>query len=767
MKKLSLICYLLSVISLTAFAQVDETFQFVDAEGNVVSDGTVITVSEVDPESGMMVVPLSVRNISGQKAAVSMLENIDNKPNGDWQTCAFGNCMILNETGYSPKNIVAADYNASIQTEWIPVEEEYATWEATLQIHVFNIVTKSSFGQLIEQPGDEVIGYGPKVTVRFEYKDPAQQEKAKVWWGYVGENDAVYGLGTQAAETYHCASFYAGDNEVAAGKTIQAVRFNLLSSNVKNVKVWIAASLPTTVDEANVIELVEVKSPVTGVNEVTLPTPYTIGANGVYVGYTFTITKVAKQDDAYPIPVSGSDLADALWLRTSSSVNSWTNMYGQGFGRLYLQLLLEGEFPYANAASVALANIGESVGVIGGTAPAYLPVTNMGTNSITSIDYTVTSDGVTGAEQHVDVASPIGFGNTQVLTITVNADEEAGTKNKTLTITKVNGVANECDAEQTQFTVATVSRLADHVIAVEENTGTGCGWCPRGMVGMEKIRKAFGDKAVGIAIHRYNSTDAMYISAYSQVSFNNSAPACRVNRGEIIDPYTGSNGNILDDVDYALSIPAKAAISVTGEWSEDGKKVNATATIESLMPGQNYKIEYVLVADGLSGTGSAWTQQNYYATNYTAAQLPSDLADFGSGGKLGNSSLTGLTFNDVAIAVGKSTQTTAPGTLALGEQVTNTYTLSLPTKTTLLNAIKKDKVTVVALLIANDKTIANAAKFLLPEYVEPSGVSTVRMGDDVTPQQHYSLDGRQLQGQQKGLNIIRMSDGSVKKVMMK
>ena len=81
---------LLTVLAcgLLTYAQnhVDETFQFVDAEGNVVSDGTVITVSEVDPESGMMVVPLSVRNISGQKAAVSMLENIDNKPNGDWQT---------------------------------------------------------------------------------------------------------------------------------------------------------------------------------------------------------------------------------------------------------------------------------------------------------------------------------------------------------------------------------------------------------------------------------------------------------------------------------------------------------------------------------------------------------------------------------------------------------------------------------------------------------------------------------------------------------
>ena len=152
----------------------DGTFVFTDLEGNEVPNGTVITVSELN-EKGQMVVPLYVKNASGAKSAVSMYETLDAMPNGDWQTCAFGNCMILHETGYSPKNIVAANYNASIQTEWIPVEEEYATWEATLQIHVFNIVTKSSFGQLIEQPGDEVIGYGPKVTVRFEYKDPDKE----------------------------------------------------------------------------------------------------------------------------------------------------------------------------------------------------------------------------------------------------------------------------------------------------------------------------------------------------------------------------------------------------------------------------------------------------------------------------------------------------------------------------------------------------------------------------------------------------------------
>lgn len=155
-----------------AFAQTDQTFQFVDKAGNVVADGSTIVVSELN-EEGMMVVPLFVKNMSGEKAAVSMYETIDAIPNGQWQTCAFGNCMLLPETGYSSKNIVGADFNVGIETEWIPVAGQYATWEATLQIHVFDIVKQSKFGVTTEVPGDNVIGYGPKVTVRFEYKNPS------------------------------------------------------------------------------------------------------------------------------------------------------------------------------------------------------------------------------------------------------------------------------------------------------------------------------------------------------------------------------------------------------------------------------------------------------------------------------------------------------------------------------------------------------------------------------------------------------------------
>lgn len=158
-----------SFIALAATAQeVDQTFQFVDAQGNAVADGTVITIYGIDAD-GKMMVPLSVKNMAGEKAAVSMYETIDGKPSGTWQTCAFGNCMMLNETGYSSKSVVAADYDGEIETEWIPEEGKYASWTATLQIQIFNIVTKTAFGRTTETVGTDVIGYGPKVTVNFVY----------------------------------------------------------------------------------------------------------------------------------------------------------------------------------------------------------------------------------------------------------------------------------------------------------------------------------------------------------------------------------------------------------------------------------------------------------------------------------------------------------------------------------------------------------------------------------------------------------------------
>lgn len=347
--------------------------------------------------------------------------------------------------------------------------------------------------------------------------------------------------------------------------------------------------------------------------------------------------------------------------------------------------------------------------------------------------------------------------------------EAKGVKEKTLTITKVNGVENEAAIKTASFNVYTVSELVERRVAVEEFTGTGCGWCPRGMVGMEKLRKQFGDKFVGIALHQYNSSDAMYIAtnSYAKIGFTG-APSCAIDRRYITDPYYGEGDDVADDFNAVLAIPALAGIEVVGSWNSDSTQVEAKATVQSLVDGADYNVEFVLVADGLTGTTSAWNQSNYYY-QYTRTQVEADLAIFASGGKYGTSTIKGWTFNDVAISssyVSGVNKATGFTNLQSTEEGVSEYTLGLPTKAALLNALKKDQIYVVALLVAKDGTIVNSAKTLVKGYGEDTGISAVT-SQTAAPQVSYSLDGRQLQGRQKGLNIVRMSDGSVRKVIVR
>ena len=724
MKKLFTLCIAM-LLTAMAQAQVDETFQFVDAQGNVVADGTTIVINQVNDE-GQMSIPLTVKNVSGEKAAVSLYETIDAMPNGEWQTCAFGNCMKLSETGYSPKSIVNEDYSTDIQTEWIPEAGKYATWEATLQVHVFNITQVSRFGQVMENVGNEIIGYGPTVTVRFEYKDTQSSEAAGSWWGYTTESDKTGLLGVSGKETYDCAIFVPADQETAKGKTINSIRFKLNSTNVSDVKVWVSED--KTPDDVNAATRVEaVANPIKGVNEVKLSKPYTIGEKGIYVGYSFTITALESQDDSYPIHVVKTYKENALWLRTSSTIDEWQDSANE-YGCLYLQLLLEGKF-YENAIVITSNNLGDYTTLLGNKATVYLPVTNTGTAPVTSIEYTIATNGGQSSTGSIGLSSqPIVFGESRTLDIDIDAEETVGVSNKTLTIDKVNGKAVENGQVEAQFTLATVGKMVDRAIAVEEFTGTTNGWCPRGFAGLKKLNEKFGDKVVTAAVHGFannTSEDAMYLaswgSRYAWI-FTGYAPRCEVNRAYgNIDPYYGTGTDICDDVERELNIPARVGISLKGEWSADSTQVVATASLEPVVDGPSYTIEYALIADGLTGTSDAWNQKNNYPSEYSTSDFSKypDIAQFCKDGEYGQEVLKGWIFNDVVIAtsyINGKNLTTAPGKLEMGKTVANSYTLTMPndkSQAELIQAIDKSKVAVVAFVIGADGTVANAAKYYM------------------------------------------------------
>ena len=584
------------------------------------------------------------------------------------------------------------------------------------------------------------------------------------WWGYADNDSEKTGLGVSSADTYHCAIFIPGDHMTAGGKTINAIRFGLVAQNATNAKVWIASQLPTTIDGTNCIQVVDVPASELGKSniDVALTSPYAIPTEGVYVGYTFTITSVVYQADAYPILVTGNDESNALILRTKNNVPNWTDMVGQGFGKLFLQVLLEGEFA---DNLVTPLNFGPIYAKTGESAITDVTLTNMGITPISNIDYTISTDRLAGAEQHLDLESPIAFSSKGVATVSIPTEENQSIKNKILTITKVNGNVNEAENKTVSFTLYSLSEIIDRNVVVEEYTGTGCGWCPRGLIGMEKLRNNFGDRFVGIGIHRYNSSDAMYISSYAPVSFSG-APSCRIDRGKAIDPYYGSDEDICDDFSVEMAIPGLGSVEVNGMFDENFTKVEATATAKALFDG-TYSLEFALVADGLKGSSSAWNQSNYYY-QYSASQLPEDLSIFGSGGKYGKSSITGWTFNDVAIAssyIGGSNKVEKQ-TLTSGENAVFSYTLTLPTKTTLKNALLKDQIYVVAILVDSNGKIVNAAKKKVEEYT-PSAIQTINKDTNATEKARYTLDGHEISAPQHGINIVKMSDGTVRKVTVK
>ena len=604
--------------------------------------------------------------------------------------------------------------------------------------------------------------------------EPAENQN---WWGFVSTSSTKYGLGVGDTDTYHCAVFIPGTHIVAGGKTIHAVRFGLVAPNASDAKVWIASQLPSDINETSCIDVVEVnadelKSDCIDVN---LSAPYTIPEEGVYVGYSFTINKVQFSSDAYPALFTGEEFNNSFYIRTKTKQKSWISMYGNGYGSLFLQVLLEGTFE-DNIAAVVPLNIGKYYTKLGEQAMVNLTLANLGTSPITSIDYQIgnANSEELSEQQHMDLETPIPFVSSELISLPVDPQPEIGSKQMTLHVTKVNGEENKLvysdpHYNYTNFNLYTLSDIIERNVVVEEYTGTGCGWCPRGLIGMDKLRKTFGDRFIGIGLHQYNSGDAMFIAknAYANVKFNG-APSCRMNRNDEIDPYYGVGTDICDDFRAEMAIPALVAVTVSGMWNEEKTEVEAKATVSPLFDS-SFKLEFVLVGDGLTGTGSAWTQSNYYY-QYSSSELPDDLAIFGSDGKYGSSTISGWKFNDVALSssyTGGQNQVAALEDLQAGTPVDIDFTLKLPTKATLLNAIKKDKVYVVALVISPDGTIANATKAKVEDY-DPTGISTAAATmQQSTVAVSYSLTGRRLTAPQKGLNIVRTADGQIRKTIVR
>ena len=582
----------------------------------------------------------------------------------------------------------------------------------------------------------------------------------QVWWGYFNESDfetADYTVGTGQAMTLMAGIYIPAGHEQLGQATIAAVRVYFASSAVSslsNLKIWISKELPDKIADADFTQTT-LGTLTAGANDFKLRTPYEVGGEGFYIGYS------VKSTTGYFIRCGGTDAPNAYWIGNPEAGMSWTDLNGNGLGKLAFQILVEGGNFQTNSATVE--DFGLNMVLQGEEASVPITVKNMGANPIENISYTIATDGGEPAGETEVPLGSLSLGGSKTLSIPFPSDAETRKYQKTFTVTKVNGQPNAATNPSGTGFLITLKDKQPVTPVVEEFTGTWCGWCPRGTVGMEKVHETYGDQVVQIAAH---NGDVMAISEYQPVimTYAGGFPSSITDRQFEADP---SFSGLKSAIAQAFSRVAPAAISLAAEWDSDEqqKVIFNTSTRFSFDDANGqYGIALVLVEDGLKGTASGWAQSNYYSGSGTG-----DMAWWGSQG----SSVTGLEYNHVAVAAW-SPQSGIDGsvaeTISASVKQQFSYTGDIASNTLIQD---KSKLKAVAMLIdRTNGTIVNAAQADIMAH--GTGIAAVASSGSNKAEAIYSVDGRQIVNGKlsngklpRGLNIVRMSDGTVRKVLVK
>lgn len=225
---------------------------------------------------------------------------------------------------------------------------------------------------------------------------------------------------------------------------------------------------------------------------------------------------------------------------------------------------------------------------------------------------------------------------------------------------------------------------------------------------------------------------------------------------------------------------APAAITVKkAAWADDAKtKINIDTETKVMFDEaeSSIAIGYVLVADGLSGTGRDWAQANYYSGNTNATGDLQKLAEM-------DEYIIGMEFNHVAVAAWgavNGVKGSITGAVKAGEPIAGQFVADLDglligtdrnsddpdDHVTVLDLIKDKKLHVVAFLV-NKLTgeVLNADEVDLSDN---SGTGIMSLSEKAgSVNERYNVSGQRLTAPQKGLNIIRLTDGKTVKVLVK
>lgn len=322
------------------------------------------------------------------------------------------------------------------------------------------------------------------------------------------------------------------------------------------------------------------------------------------------------------------------------------------------------------------------------------------------------------------------------------------------TLTAVNGDnVTEIEFDLTSFRATRV---------VEEYTGTWCEYCVRGIVALDEMKKAHPDEFIGIAIHcggierdpMDSSNSAKDLPAWNFEGY----PYAIMNRSKTFNGDPKDIHTWFDD--YGNQEKPCAGVVASATRNEDNITINSTVWFGENNQSSNWQLAYILIENDVHcPTDPAYAQKNAYAGGQNGPMggfenLPRTIPPID------------MWFQDVArwsFESAKGVPGSLPSVVSGGVPVQSSYTFQMPG-----NVLEPSNTECCVLLVnALNSRIANACKINLRELY--SDIESVETDNDLQTSivGYWTIEGIELNSPQKGINIVRYSDGSTRKIIIR
>lgn len=628
----------------------------------------------------------------------------------------------------------------------------------------------------------KVAGVRPDIKKAPSASTRIQLEQGEHIMGFYGTNDldleGTSSLGLSAAP-----GRYRVGGVLQAGKFVGGqmtkVRFGL-SESVGNANVAVyTVDLTTGSLSQKPVASVDLASTTSGWNDVTLDNPITIEANtGYLVTYdyqqnsTYNYMYGGYQADNYPVLVDyvvnpyGADPDGFLVYGDLGEGTGWYSMSSAGYGNVCVQAVVKGGNIVDNDITLGTVNVSKPFYKDGDKVDFSLLIKNDGNVQPTSYTLNVAVDGntVTTLKTPATLASlyqPV----TGSFTLTGAGQGSHVLSVSVVDINSTKPTVNVDDDVTSANVKVYTTTLARQKNLIEQFTSTNCTYCPVGTNLLEEIMKLRNDIVV-VSEHNYivGDTDPFITdegNAYAVTFYSGGLPSAAFNRYYVTDSSINAYGTV------GLTISFQGGTAVNPQM--------ARVFSESVIDASNEAIPTFATVDVNTSYNEA-TRQLTVTVSGEAVEGFNDLVeDAVLTVYLTEDSLvarqTGGSVNEVHNNVLRDVITATWGdnlTWTDATHYSNTYTVTLDDS---WNAENMHVVASIGRPVTNDSYIddlwvnnANVAQV----GGNSTGISTPAVsGEEAVEVARYSIDGRQITTAEKGINIIKMSDGTTKKVIVK